>query len=801
MSAMPSIWLPAVIALALTGLLALIGLYCWRQWQVASRKLTQSQQDMDALARAMDSAPASYLLLSMGTDGQPRGTASDRLMESLGLDPAGGRGPEDLLAALMPDGAHQIRKGLDALLKDGTALEAVVCRGDGQHRFSVTGHRTSGRAAILWFHDRRHLEDAEKSYHVRESAWRELFDSLPLPLWRRTADLKLMDCNRAYGLCIDASRDQVIENGLELLGRSKARKVKALSEQAIANSEGAAALEHVVIHGERRMMELREQKLPDGTLLGLAVDRTELEEAKSELGRHVRAQAGVLEKLGTPIAIYGADLHLTFFNTAFVRLWGVDEPFFEGKPHLSDVLEALRERRRLPEQSNFPAYKQELIKSYRTLIEPVEELLHLPDGTTLRSLVAPHPFGGVLMTYEDVTDRLAMERSYNTLIEVRQETLDKLYEGVAVYGVDGRLKLFNPAFAGIWGLTEAKLQNEPHVRDVLTQARPFFDMEDAAWADYVETAVAATTEPQQRSGRRERGDGSVIDWAQVPLPDGAVLYTFVDVTDSIRVERALRERNEALETADRLKSEFIANVSYELRTPLNAIIGFAEILENQFFGTLNERQMEYSHAIVESSHRLITLINDILDLASIEAGYLPIELQSVDVKAMMEAVYALGRERAHNREQSLLLECDDHVGFVQADERRLKQALFNLLSNALKFTPDGGRITLSAERSGTEMLFAVADTGVGIAEEDRTRVFGQFERGKGHGRQAGAGLGLSLVKSLIELHGGWIDLESEVNGGTKIICHVPLQAPSGLSQAELELVKDGDSLSTAGNAQ
>jgi len=266
----------------------------------------------------------------------------------------------------------------------------------------------------------------------------------------------------------------------------------------------------------------------------------------------------------------------------------------------------------------------------------------------------------------------------------------------------------------------------------------------------------------------------VVDWAQVPLPDGQVLYTFVDVTDSIHVERALMERNEALETADRLKSEFIANISYELRTPLNAIIGFAEILGNQFFGPLNERQVEYSNAIVESSQRLITLINDILDLASIEAGYLHIDLETVDVRELMDTVYGLVRERAHNQGLELSLDCAPDIGVFKADSRRLKQALFNLVSNSLKFTPTGGRITLSAQRNEEQMRLSVVDTGVGIAEKDQDRVFGSFERGSRQGRQSGVGLGLSLVRSLIELHGGNVSLESELDGGTKVTCQIPL---------------------------
>jgi signal transduction histidine kinase len=407
----------------------------------------------------------------------------------------------------------------------------------------------------------------------------------------------------------------------------------------------------------------------------------------------------------------------------------------------------------------------------------MEELLHLPDGSTLRSVASPHPFGGVLLTYEDVTDRLSLESSYNTLIEVQSETLDNLYEGVAVYGADGRLKLSNPAFARIWDLPESLLGGEPHVRELVARSRDFFEVSDAEWQGLMETRVARATEPEPRSGRRERADGSIIDWTLVPLPDGASLFTFLDVTDSIRVERALRERAEAMETADRLKSEFVANISYELRTPLNAIVGFAEILENQFFGELNERQLEYSRGIVQSSERLTVLINDILDLASIEAGYLQLDVAPVDLHGLLASVEALAHERAHNQNIDLKLECAADIGTLEADGRRLKQALFNLLSNAIKFTPEGGAVTVSAERAGGEVRLAVTDTGSGIRPEDIDRVFGKFETGGGQSGQSGAGLGLSLVKSLIEMHGGWVGLDSKPGAGTKVVCHVPLEQP------------------------
>jgi len=246
--------------------------------------------------------------------------------------------------------------------------------------------------------------------------------------------------------------------------------------------------------------------------------------------------------------------------------------------------------------------------------------------------------------------------------------------------------------------------------------------------------------------------------------------TYLDVTDTARYERVLRERNEALETAGRLTSEFIANISHELRTPLNAVIGFADILTNQYFGDLNQRQLDYSRGILQSSQQLLGLINDILDLATIEAGYMVLETGRVDVFNMLQTVLALTRERARARELEIELWCAPNIGTIAADERRLKQALFNLVSNAIKFTPPGGAIRLAGERGENELVLTVADTGIGTPAPGQTQAPRKLEPGT---PRSGAGLGLSLVRSLIELHGGTVTIESAAGRGTTIMCRMP----------------------------
>lgn len=695
----------------------------------------------------------------------------------------------DILGRFTPEDGAAIGKAVERLRQDGTsfALTAALVAGG---VLDVSGRRVLGQhgerlADAVWFSDAGRREEAvadAAALAQEHDRLRAAFDALPLPVWRRTTDLLLADCNRAYAAAVDATSEVAIAEKREIAAGVVAGRGRALAERAAATAIAQSESHHIVINGSRRLVEFTEAPLPAEQggvpeIIGYARDFTDLENVQAELARHIAAHADVLENVATAIAIYGPDTRLKFFNTAFGTLWRLEEDWLATEPTLSEVLERLRERRRIPEHADFRAFKKQQLAMFTSLIDPQEELLHLPDDRTLRLVISTHPFGGLTFVYEDVTDKLALERSYNTLIEVQRETLDNLYEGIAVFGSDGRLKLSNPAYGQIWQLTAEDLQGEPHLNEIVEKTRAFFD-HGGDWAELKNRIIARVTAHLLSSGQLERQDGSTLQVSTVPLPDGNVLLSYLDVTDSTRVQRALRERNEALETAGRLKSEFIANVSYELRTPLNAIIGFAEILTNQYFGELNPRQLDYSRGILDSSHRLLSLINDILDLATIEAGYMMLETEHIDIHSLMASVLALTRERARKQNLNLDFDCPYDLGTLTADERRLKQALFNLISNAIKFTPPGGTIRLAARREGDEVALVVADNGAGIPSEQQARVFEKFERGNPQARQSGAGLGLSLVKSFVELHGGRVDMESQPGTGTTVTLYLPLSAPA-----------------------
>jgi signal transduction histidine kinase len=259
-----------------------------------------------------------------------------------------------------------------------------------------------------------------------------------------------------------------------------------------------------------------------------------------------------------------------------------------------------------------------------------------------------------------------------------------------------------------------------------------------------------------------------------------VLKTFATQSalaiQNARLFREIAEKSRQLETASRHKSEFLANMSHELRTPLNAIIGFSEVLVDRMFGELNEKQDEYLKDIYASGQHLLSLINDILDLSKIEAGRMELELADFDLPSAIDNALILVRERATRRGITLGRSIDERLGMIHGDERKVKQVLLNLLSNALKFTPEGGQIDIRAGLRDDVAEMSVLDTGVGIAPEDQEAVFEEFRQVGGAEKKAeGTGLGLALSRKFIELHGGRIWVQSQVGVGSTFTVTLPVR--------------------------
>jgi signal transduction histidine kinase len=669
-------------------------------------------------------------------------------------------GAEALLDSCLagPD-ATVLSQALDQLAESGTGFALTAHSPDGE-ALRLRGRAVGGFAAV-WL-ERQALATAETS------DFRAVLDALPVPVWLRDRTLALTWANRAFLAATGAADEAAAIAGQLALEKSE----RDLAGAARAEGQAVEAKRFAVVGGQRRALALTDTPLADGRIAGLAIDVTELSNAEARLQQHRDAHADTLDKLATAVAIFTRERRLDFYNRAFAKLWTLPEEWLDSHPLDEEILDRLREARRLPEQRDYQAWKRARLALYDQSEKYLpEDLWHLPGGNTLRVVAQPHPFGGLTFLYEDVTEKLALESSYNTLIKVQSATLDTLKEGVAVFGPDGRLKLHNAAFARLWQFEPGELEGEPHVQRIAQASVKRFG-EEAAWEKLV-ASVSSGSERRRDWGEIERFDRTIVAVSLAPLPDGATLVTFADVTDRFRIESALRDRNEALEAADQLKSDFVHHASFLFRDPLNAVRGFADMLASGHAGALAPKQAEYVQDILSASEKLESITSDILDLAMIDSGAMRLELGRVDLAEMLARVAEPLRPHAESLDIAFTLDVPADVGVVVIDQRRIRQVVFNLLSNAFKYTPRGGAIQLAARIEGDDVQISVADSGPGIAAEVKANVFERFSAKGRAGQRAGAGLGLALVNRFVELHDGWVEIESVEGRGTLVRCHLP----------------------------
>jgi signal transduction histidine kinase len=683
---------------------------------------------------------------------------------------------------LPPASALQMDRAIDTLRESGEGFLLSLAASNG-HAVEVLG-RAIGGQAIVRIRElsgvRRELAETNLRHNTllqETEMLRGFAQAAPWPIWAKRADGGLQYANAAYAKAAEAtSVPEALERNLELLDSGD----RGDMERTLKENAAFAARLPIVVGGERRYYDVQALNVGGGSV-GMAVDVSEAASLSAALVRMAEAHRRTLDQLSSGVAVFDARRRLAFYNDSYRRLWDLDRAFLDGNPDDSSVLDRLRAARKLPEQPDFRAWKAKLHEAYRA-VDPAKDTWYLPDGRALSVVTTPNQEGGVTYLFDDVTESLDLARRFDGLIRVQRETLDNLTEAVAVFGSNGRAQLFNPAFARIWRLSPEALGEQPHIDTVETWCQPLFD--DVPTWRIIREAVTRIESRIAVPLKFERKDGSVLDCMTMPLPDGATMLTFQDITDTENVERALRERNEALETADQMKVDFVHHVSYELRSPLTTIIGFAHLLNDPATGPLVAKQAEYLNYITTSTDSLLALINNILDLASIDAGAMKLQTGPVDIrKAIDNAAEGIQDRLARDRIE-LRIEVDPNIGTFVADGGRVVQVLYNLLANAVGFSHQDSAITLSARRTEHHVVFAVTDRGPGIPPDVKDKVFDWFESHSNGSRHRGAGLGLPLVKSFVELHGGRVRVDSILGKGTTVTCDFPVDQAAHRNAAE-----------------
>ncbi len=645
-------------------------------------------------------------------------------------------------------------------------------------RFLEADGRTAGARVVVWVTDstikgleessaRGRLEEARQVIARDPTAFLDMLGKAPFPAWRISGVGRLQWANPAYVEAVEGdSLDRVLERQVMLDEKAVEQIRKTLSEgQEIDETR------HISIGGERRAMRILSFPLSGG-VGAMAFDVTEQEKACDDLDKHVKAHDETLNHVADAVAIFSSDRKLSFHNRAFAKMWDLDEGFLLDMPTHGQLLDRLRERRKLPARNDYAAWRADELSYYLDISGIEEDEWHLPDNRTMKVTRQRHPMGGLLLLFKDITSELDLRTKYNAMIKTQSKTLDSLHEAVVVFGSDGRLKLSNQAFAELWGLEDELLKDEPDYDDIADCCVPLFHDRETWKQIKGHITDPSSSARQMTTGEMKRADGSVITYVTKPLPDGNTLIAFADVSAQRSVEGALRERAEAFETADRLKTEFVKNVSYQLRSPLQTILGYAEFLEMEKIGKLNESQRDKVGAICEASNHLNDLIGNILDLAMIEAGRMDLDVSEVDLGDLIKEAVSIGVTSASDTEVEVVAKVAGDIGTIMADEKRIRQVLFNLVSNALRFTDAGGKVVISAERMGDTAKLTVKDNGRGIPADEQATRFDSFTSSD----QRGAGLGLSLVKHFVQLHGGNVGIKSTPGGGTEVVCWIPVEA-------------------------
>jgi signal transduction histidine kinase len=676
----------------------------------------------------------------------------------------------------------RLAPALQQLRREGAPFSMTIATGDGVH-VEVDG-RTAGARVIVWLVDstvkgmeqgitQGRLPPASVRVMARDpSFFLEILQDAPFLAWRVTDGGALEWANDTYIKAFDGkTHDQAVQRNLQIDQATvdQARRV-------MAGGQAITEMRTIVIDGKRRAFEVLIAPVLGGAA-GMAFDVTEREEARDNFVRHVSAHDETLNHLSEGVAVFGADKRLIFHNKAFADMWRLDPSFLLDRPSHAQWLDELKTKRMLPMHGNYAEWRAGELALYQEVAELPEDPWNLQDGRMLRVARQRHPMGGLLLIFSDITNEQTLRGQYNNLVKVQQAALDRLHEGVAVFAANGRMRLANSAFNAMWGIEPDALPENADFEAFMALAMPLYH-ETSVWRDL----KARLTDPSPSARREDRGemrrsDGTVVTWLTRPLPDGATLIAFLDITAAKRVETALRDQAEALAAADRLKTEFVQNVSVQLRDPLQTITGYSEMLATRIAGPLNDRQQDQVNNVLSAATHLSKLVDNVLDLAMIEAGEVALELSDVNIHAALQEAAASAATNARDTEIPVRISCDPRIGAIRADEKRIRQILFNLVSNALRNSQRGDEITIGAERQDGMVRLWVQDTGIGMEYEAQAVAFDTFSSADKHG----AGLGLALVRSFAELHEGWVALRSGPGEGTTVSVHLPVSGTMSIA--------------------
>jgi signal transduction histidine kinase len=690
-----------------------------------------------------------------------------------------------VLQRFLGPGCDAALTALNGLERSGEAIHLLAADAGGRP-FELAGAPRGGQIRLVLRQAEllsAELERARAAIAARrdEVAQREaetrtlagLLAGAPMLAWNRTADGRTV---WAAGT-IPTQQGVVEAHEAAAIAAARATRPSGQQDQAVdGDSAGRPARFRLEVaqpgDAEPIALDVIETTTPGGERLGLAVDASNALAAERTLARFVRTMTETFAHLNVGLAIFDPNQRLVMFNPALVEMWQADPGWMAQRPSLREILDSLRSNRRIPEMADFHGWRRRLTQLFQqTETADYEELWHLADGSDIRVRARPHPHRSLAFVFDDVTERMRLEQQYRHSLDLRRATLDRLDEGLAVFGPDGLLQLVNEAFHEIWGTDAEMIHSSMHANELIPLVRGL-TVETGVWERLI-SYITGSGARQAWAARLTLGTGRIIGAHFSSLPDGSTMAAFSDVTDSERIAHALRERNDALEAAEEMRSAVLDRISYRLRTPLNTIYGFAQLIADTRFGALNEEQCNYASEILEAARQLRAAVDDVTDLASLELDAPQDEGAAPSLRETLVLTAQLLEKRATEEGVTLRIAAAQSDGEPRCDVGRLRQIVFGQTTDAISRCRDGGQVILGTQEG--------PNGGAEIYTDERRGEGAPFDPAAIYG----SSLTLPFLRRLVAREGGVFTLELEADG-TRVssVCRFRPAAPADAAGAE-----------------
>lgn len=608
------------------------------------------------------------------------------------------------------------------------------------------------------------------NYKMDVSELDKILDSLPIYVWQKNRNLQITYCNDSYAKALEASKDYVISNNMRLISASR-RGVYV--DQSLYSTKPKKSTEHVVINGSRRLLSIEETPFTkDGKSIGCAIDITDKEALEINFRNYQKHTEEVLNNISVPVAIFDANTILVFANQAIIRMFSVAEEDVYRNYKFSDIMNYLLSRDSIIASEDILKYKAKATELFREVIEPHCTTLHLTNGDIVSVTVTPNHGGGLVFMFEDITDRVDLERKVNSVSSIYNKTLDAFSEGVIILGSDSKIKIANKATLDLW----KKEKMEAYIGEFFQNSSRLLTAESKAQL-LDPSLLAMLSERVEFSKELQFLSGETIRCEYNLLPEGLGIVRFVNISDKVNLTKTIEEKKVITTQIDRLQSNLISNISHETHASIQTISGFADILCHKYFGELTKKQMEYCYGIANAVKNLNDTVDAVIELSKMEAGQLKLTYAETKLLKIIQASIALANDVAKKHNISINTNFEDPEFAVYLNEKSITKALFYLINRSMQELSAGNKIdilvTINNEQGDFEL--AIKDDGALLSTDELDKIQqGLADNSQYNYLEHPLDFCLALAHNIIVLHKGSLDVQSDKASGNVMTCKLPI---------------------------